>query len=235
MAMAAALAAAAPALAAPTPPANLKWTRCAVGTWAKAILLLALACTTTSAFDPCDSAAGCLFDRSGASRCTFSPGVITDPHGQANQRVNAADGGGMLSTDNECAMRAKVEHPAATGATFAVAGTYAGQCYAAFGTVRDTDCHKCIHYDSCLFAAPTASAPAHNKVAAFLRGRVVIVGAKVLVPRLVRPDGSSSNDNTPSRRVPRQTTEECPFTDAPSTSPSYAGWGGGFRHLFGIC
>ena len=78
--------------------------------------MLALACATTSAFSPS-------LDRVGAPRCTFSPGDIIDPSGQAQQRVHAAAGGGVLSTDEECAERAKVVHPAATGATFTVAGS----------------------------------------------------------------------------------------------------------------
>ena len=183
--------------------------------------LLALARATTSVSDPCGSTAGCTSDRRDAPHwsCTFSTGVIIDPHSQAEQRVYAADGGGLLSTNEECATRAKAEHPAATGATFTVVGYSAGRCFAEFGTIRAT---QHTNYDSCLYA-PSASP---SKGRAILMSGSVVTVLEALV--LDRPNVPSSNGNPPARRVARQ-SELC--TLAPTISPPptvLGGWGGGW-------
>ena len=143
------------ALTAASPRANTRW---ALSFGTLAVLLGLVATTSTAAAELCGSAARA-FDRRDAPSwtCTFSTAGITDPHGQAEQRVYATGGGGLFGTEKECAARAKAVHPAATGAAFAVVGGYAGWCYAKFGTVRVT---QHTNYDSCLYAEPTNPARA---------------------------------------------------------------------------
>ena len=96
--------------------------------------------------------------------CPFGTGEISNPSGQFEQRVYAANGSGVLSTSSECAKRAKLEHPAATGVSFAIEGYFAGECWAEFGTVRAT---QYTDYISCLYAdrpsvSPTTSGPSQQ-------------------------------------------------------------------------